>query len=271
MLIRRSAFALSVAILAVAVGCGSDEKKNPSVSFDAPRQAASLDGTFTASVQLDDFEIAADQVGKDRKEGEGHLHFSLDGGKFDRAKYSGANGKLAEQLGVAGKYSPSTTPSITYKDISPGEHTLRVELANNDHSSTGKSATTTFNVKAGTGASRVEFVDPQEGAEVDSTFSARASLQGFKINAAAVGKSKKAGEGHLHFSLDGGKFDRPKYSGPNGKLAKQLGVDGKYSPSVEPTITYRGIPSGEHTLEVYLANNDHSNTGQEAKVSFTVK
>jgi plastocyanin len=48
-------------------------------------------------------------------------------------------------------------------------------------------------------------------------------------------------------------------------------VDGKYSPSVTPSITYRGLPPGKHKLEVYLANNDHSNTGVEAATQFTIK
>ena len=80
-----------------------------------------------------------------------------------------------------------------------------------------------------------------------------------------------SGEGHLHFSMDGGKFDHPKYSGANGQLAVKLGVDGKYSPSVTPTITYKGLPKGKHVLEVYLANNDHSNTGVEGRTEFTVQ
>jgi hypothetical protein len=50
-----------------------------------------------------------------------------------------------------------------------------------------------------------------------------------------------------------------------------LGVQGKYSPSVTPSITYKGLPTGKHKLEVYLANNDHTNTGVEGRTSFTVK
>ena len=86
-----------------------------------------------------------------------------------------------------------------------------------------------------------------------------------------VGKKPKQGQGHLHFSIDDGKYDQPKYSGKNGQLAVKLGVNGKYSPSVTPSITYKGLPAGKHTLEVYLANNDHSNTGVEAKTMFTVE
>jgi hypothetical protein len=75
----------------------------------------------------------------------------------------------------------------------------------------------------------------------------------------------------VHFSLDGGKYDFPKYSGENGKLAKKLGVTGKYSPSVTKEITYKGIPKGKHTIKVELANNDHSPAGATASSSFTVK
>lgn len=96
-------------------------------------------------------------------------------------------------------------------------------------------------------------------------------LSNFQLAPTEVGKQAKEGHGHLHFALDEGKYDKPKYSGANGKLAVKLGVQGKYSPSVEPTITYKNLPLGEHELEVYLANNDHTNTGVEAKTSFTVK
>ena len=41
--------------------------------------------------------------------------------------------------------------------------------------------------------------------------------------------------------------------------------------SVMPTIMYTGLPKGKHTLEVYLANNNHTNVGVQAEVKFTVK
>jgi hypothetical protein len=36
-------------------------------------------------------------------------------------------------------------------------------------------------------------------------------------------------------------------------------------------ITYRNLPPGEHELEVYLANNNHTELDAEAVVKFTVK
>ena len=118
--------------------------------------------------------------------------------------------------------------------------------------------------------SRVEFTTPEDGATLGSTFTARVRLTNFTIDAAAVGKSPVTGRGHLHFQLDGGRFDVPGHSA-GGDLAAKLGVDGKYSPSVEPAMTYEQIPPGNHVLEVYLANNNHTDTGVEAGVEFTVK
>lgn len=117
----------------------------------------------------------------------------------------------------------------------------------------------------------VRFTKPKANAKVGRKFTAKVALTNFRLNAKAIGKAPKPGEGHLHFSLDGGKFDFPKYSGANGKMANKIGAAGKYSPAVKPTITYRGIPKGKHTLKVVLANNNHSNAGASATRQITVK
>jgi hypothetical protein len=122
----------------------------------------------------------------------------------------------------------------------------------------------------------VEFISPKDGSSTkDSPQSdvvrAKVKLTNFTINADAVGKAAVEGEGHLHFSMDTGKYDTAKYSGANGELAEMLGTDGKYSPSTTPTITYSGLPPGEHTLAVDLANNDHTETGVSAETTFTVE
>jgi hypothetical protein len=118
----------------------------------------------------------------------------------------------------------------------------------------------------------VTFAKPKaNGIAKHGTLTAAVKLKNFKLDPQAVGKAPQPGKGHLHFSVDNGKFDYPRYSGANGKLAKKLGVTGKYSPSVTPTITYKGLPRGKHTISVQLANNNHSNAGASAKVTFTAK
>lgn len=139
-----------------------------------------------------------------------------------------------------------------------------------DNKASDESAATTSTV-AEQPAGKVSFVSPETGSTSSDQVDAEVELSGFELNAADVGKAATPGTGHLHFSMDGGKFDHPKYSGANGQLAKKLGVDGKYSPSTTPTITYKGLPAGEHTLRVELANNDHSPTGASTETTFTVQ
>jgi hypothetical protein len=118
---------------------------------------------------------------------------------------------------------------------------------------------------------KVRFVTPKDGAKTGETVRVKVALEDFNISAKTVGQAPRPGQGHLHFTLDDGKFDVPKYSGKNGQLGKKLGVAGKYSPALAPTITYKGLPKGKHELKVDLANNNHTNVGVDAKVSFTVK
>lgn len=120
-------------------------------------------------------------------------------------------------------------------------------------------------------APAVRFVTPTVNQTTPSTVVVRVALTNFSLDPADVGKRNKAGRGHLHFQMDGGKFDYPKYSGPNGQLAKTLGIAGKYSPSIAPVITYTHLPAGKHKLVVFLANNDHSAQGANATVTFTVR
>jgi hypothetical protein len=264
--------------------CGDDEtsaagdvstqtmSEQGSVTLTMPQGGMSVDGKVTATVDLADFMINADAVGMAPAPKEGHLHFSMDGGTYDFPQYSGANGKLAETLGVQGKYSPSVEPTITYENLPPGEHTLEVYLANNDHSNAGPSDSVTFTVGDGSDATGSVIVDaPADGSTVKNPVKVMVDLNDFEIDAAAVGKAAMAGQGHVHFSMDGGKYDLPRYSGANGELAVKLGVQGKYSPSVTPSITYRNLPKGEHTLTVFLANNDHSAAGPTATTRFTVE
>jgi len=117
----------------------------------------------------------------------------------------------------------------------------------------------------------VKFATPKAGATTGSNVTFTVKLTNFTIDPKAVGQSPQPGRGHLHFSLDGGRFDHPKYSGKTGKIAVSLNVDGKYSPALAPNITYRNVPKGKHRLEVYLANNNHTNIGPEAEATVVVR
>lgn len=138
---------MSLVALAAALVPAAGAAGKPSVAFVKPSAGATTRSTVTFTVKLTNFELDPKDVGKQNKSHRGHLHFQMDGGKFDFPKYSGANGVLATKLGIAGKYSPSVTPSITYSHLPPGKHRLLVILANNDHSAAGATASIRFTVR----------------------------------------------------------------------------------------------------------------------------
>jgi hypothetical protein len=104
-----------------------------------------------------------------------------------------------------------------------------------------------------------------------STVTIVVAVTNFKLSAADFGKAPVAGEGHLFFSLDHGKYDHPAYSGANGKLGVKIGVAGKYSPSLTNKITYKNLPSGPHVAVVYLVSNNNKKLGPNDTVKFTVQ
>lgn len=123
----------------------------PLVSILEPTRDSRVPPRFTVRVQVDSFELAPDEIGRQARDGEGHLHFSLDGGTFDKPPHS-SQGAFAQQLGVAGRYSPAADDSVSYRDIPSGEHTVEVMLAENDHEPVeGASAKVTFEVSAEAG------------------------------------------------------------------------------------------------------------------------
>jgi hypothetical protein len=137
--------------------------------------------------------------------------------------------------------------------------------------SSSASQSTTANNPASPPKPTVKLVTPKAGERTAATITARVSLTHFQIAPGAVGQAPRPGQGHLHFKMDEGKLDYPKYAGKNALIGKKLGVNGHYSPALAPEITYKGLPKGKHVLEVYLANNNHTNVGVEDRVTFTVK
>jgi hypothetical protein len=97
-----------------------------------------------------------------------------------------------------------------------------------------------------------------------------AQVKNFKLSRAHFGGAAAKGEGHLFFQLDGGKFDRPQYTGANARLAQQARVVGRFTPSVTNKLTYRNLPEGKHTVVVYLVGNDHKRLGPRDGITFTV-
>ncbi len=119
--------------------------------------------------------------------------------------------------------------------------------------------------------SHVRILTPRAGQAVASVFSVRVLVTGFRLRPVKPNGKPRGGFGHLHFILDHGRYDQPRYSGTNGRLAARLGVNGYYSPAGGPQITYRGVSPGAHALQAQLVNNDESPTGVMSTVKFNVR
>jgi hypothetical protein len=117
----------------------------------------------------------------------------------------------------------------------------------------------------------VRFLTPAADSVQPATFTARVSVGRFILQDAQAGDDPLARHGHLHFIFDGGRYDQPQFSGANGREALRLGVNGYYSPAYDPTITYKHIPPGEHTLEVELVNRNDTPTDIRATIHFSVR
>jgi hypothetical protein len=70
--------------------------------------------------------------------------------------------------------------------------------------------------------------------------------------------------------LKGASMDFPRFSGPNGILAEQIGSDGDYSPATRPEIFYHLLQYGFYRLTVTLAQNNGATTPYHAVTNFQI-
>jgi hypothetical protein len=178
-----AALAATVAVLVLAlIFGGSDSKQGeadaaavpgqPSVEIVSPRNGArQTSHAVVVKAIVRNFRLAPLQFGRDPRLGEGHIRFSLNrvpdcvdpvkllhainspigngrlvGASFDYPPYSGPNGVLAERIGSAGSYSPSTRPEIFYHGLPPGFYRLILNLAQNNGTTTPVHAVTNFQI-----------------------------------------------------------------------------------------------------------------------------
>jgi hypothetical protein len=134
---------LSAAMLLVAVACAdsgdpalegtappaasSAATAPPSVTIDRPADASTIQaGDVTVSVSPANFEIV-NKLSQPAVAGEGHIHYYL-----DVAELPTEPGKPAVTTD-AKTYHAAATTTYTWPDVPAGEHTLGVQLVNNDH------------------------------------------------------------------------------------------------------------------------------------------
>lgn len=180
------------------------------------------------TVDVTDFTIAPREASLESRNGEGHMHLYVDGERVMRF-YNEA----------------------LHLELSPGEHTVMVELSANDHQpwtvdgeAITASQTVTVAESAGHhmhGDDGVEVAEnPAWGmgvlADPKSGWNVEIELDGFELSAAAVNTDPVDGQGHLHLYVNDRKITR---------------LYGEWWHLAE-------LPAGENEIRVSMHGNDHA-------------
>jgi NitT/TauT family transport system substrate-binding protein len=128
-----------------AIWSGALPMPMPVVKFVRPKTKVKADASFTVSVT--DFKLVPGELGNAPVFDHGFVRYTLDGGKYDRARYAGRSATLAVKVGGKNKFSVSVDGVITYRHLPRGRHTLVARVANNDGSLLGPKATLKFTVR----------------------------------------------------------------------------------------------------------------------------
>lgn len=213
------------ALGAGALACGRVEATGPGVTLQSNRSTIDCGGMMTLTVEVDDFELVA-PTGQGREPGRGHYHLYLDDA-------SGGNYLHAGAEEVLDMWMPT--------NLSAGEHRLRIELMNHDHSPVFPPITDEITFEVTENVCIATWVDEYEPRRGD-TITVFVQVGNFTLREPGQGVPNEAGQGHYHVYLD-------QSFGPG-----DLAMSG--SESVDVRIPDMTLP-GPHELRVVLVGNDH--------------
>jgi hypothetical protein len=242
--------ALALAIPLLLTACGGQAvapagSPSPSASgkmtakFVSPQQGAVITAnSIDVKVAVTGFQLSCALAGKAPKAGFGHYHIELD-------------------HALVNMYCASTA-SISLQNVAPGQHTLTVLPALNNHEEVpaGKEEMTfTYQpasalptiTAANLGTPSIKILSPQNGATVSGTFTIQVAITNFNPSCDLLGKANLGGYGHWHVNVDS-------MSGPMMGMATMLGM----SCATTFQASTEGLTPGHHTLFTLLVDNQHA-------------
>lgn len=188
-------------------------------------------------IDVNDFVIAPESASTDPVEGEGHLHLYVDGERVLRFYNT----------------------SLHLTGLEAGDHTVSVEVSQNDHSAyevdgepvRATETITVVEAEHSHGHSDVVDFEGDEPPAVEVTvtkdpksgWNLSADIDNFTITPEDASTDPVDGEGHLHLYIDGEKITR--LYGTDWHIAE--------------------LSEGTHTIEVEVSHNDHSTYGIEGE------
>ena len=184
---------------------------------------------FRMRVAVANFSLDPENYAGTNIAGRGHIHYTVDGT-------------------LAGGLAGATTATVFhFGSLTPGNHTVRAELRNNDHSALSPAVFQEMTVSVANPSIQiaVSAVSIQVGQPVTVTW----TVSGFLIDPSAFGGPVEAGRGHVHVFVDG---------------AYRMATAGD-------SLIITGLAAGSHTIKVALHNNDHSPLTTEVSSERTVQ
>ncbi len=216
---------------------------SPGVTIVKPEDGSSASaGNLTVSVAVSNFNLV-DKLGKTNVQGEGHLHYYL-----DVAAPTSAGKPAIPQEGSIWAATADTTH--TFSNVSPGTHTISVELVNNDHTPLSPPVVETVTITTDKNP-RIAVSSPSNGKIVRTgNITIYTKVENFKL-VDKLGSANVQGEGHIHYYMD-----TPPVTTPGEPAIPPAGS--VWAPSADSSHTFADVPVGTHHFYVELVNNDHT-------------
>lgn len=288
--VLRLAMALLVgAAIGPVLVLGALAQEPPALTVISPQPGDTVSSDdISVQVEVSSFTVDCAKAGRPNEEGVGHIHLMIDGMSMAQL----ANFYCGDSFMVPGD------------GLAPGEHTLIVDLATNDHldmMETAQEVAFTYEPAnpvplpeaEDLGTPGIELVSPSDGATVPPTFTIEVKPVNFEPSESLEGKQNVPGYGHWHVFVDtpmGGMAmmdDMAMEGTPGADTHMDMGTPGAAGEMEDMHMMAMGgmilMPGanqfevdlsawgpGEHTIFIEPVQNDHTNFADFGHAEFTV-
>jgi hypothetical protein len=220
----------------------------PGISIVTPSNGANLPaGDVTVTVSVINFNVV-DKQGQADVSGQGHIHFYLD--------VAAPTAAGIPAIPTSGTWVHVAALTYTFSNVSPGTHTLAIELVNNDHTPLVPPAVDSITVNVAgapapaAAAPTISIISPSNGASLlAGNVAVSVAINNFNV-VDKQGQANVPGEGHIHFYLD--------VAAPTEAGIPAIPTSGTWVHVATTSYTFSNVSAGTHTIAVELVNNDHT-------------
>jgi len=219
----------------------------PELRIVGLQDGATVDAPVTVRVEHSGIVFDGVKIGSAPEQGVGHWHVNVDG------QYAGLS--VSNVLEI---------PNDALPTITAGEHTITVDLHENNHAATDPPVSQSIKLNFAkdvslitpkTGSPTISLVDPGVGADGSAPIVVRIEHSGIIFDGVKIGSAPEQGVGHWHVNVDG------QYAGLSVSNVIEI-----------PNDAFPTIPAGQHTITVDLHENNHAATdppvSQSIKLNF---